>query len=82
MRPVKINSLAKDAPIVRDKRCVPPAPGMIANFVSTKPNLVLAVPTRMSQARANSRPPPNATPSKAAMTGTLKILIYKATLYV
>jgi hypothetical protein len=37
-RAVKINSLAKAGPIRRERRCVPPAPGIIAILVSTSPS--------------------------------------------
>lgn len=69
-----------DIPINRGKRCVPPAPGIIPNFVSVKPsfavlarriqhiesmNILSILPAiRISHAKANSRPPPNAKPWK------------------
>lgn len=37
MRAVKINSFAIAGPTILDNRCVPPAPGIIASFVSIKP---------------------------------------------
>mmetsp|Transcript_2256 Transcript_2256/g.4833 ORF Transcript_2256/g.4833 Transcript_2256/m.4833 type:complete len:200 (+) Transcript_2256:307-906(+) len=67
--PVQMSSLARDAPINRGSLCVPPAPGMIASEVSGSPRTAFVEAIRMSAARANSRPPPTATPSMAATTG-------------
>ncbi len=53
----------------RGSRCVPPAPGIIPREVSVRPSLTCAAATRKSQAKANSRPPPKATPFSTAMTG-------------
>lgn len=44
-RPVKMRSFAFDGPSKRTRRCVPPAPGMIPNFVSGKPIFVAPGPT-------------------------------------
>ncbi|KAF4518144.1 hypothetical protein B566_EDAN008846 [Ephemera danica] len=41
----------------------------MASRLSTKPNLTLEAATRRSHARASSKPPPNAAPSIAAITG-------------
>uniref|UniRef100_A0A1A9V7K2 Uncharacterized protein n=1 Tax=Glossina austeni TaxID=7395 RepID=A0A1A9V7K2_GLOAU len=68
-RAVKINSLANAGDKIRGSLCVPPAPGMIASLVSTKPILAFSAAVRISQARAISKPPPSAAPSKAAITG-------------
>jgi len=43
-RPVKMRSFAFDTPSKRTRRCVPPAPGMIPNFVSGKPIFVAPDP--------------------------------------
>lgn len=43
-RPVKMRSFAFDSPSKRTRRCVPPAPGMIPNFVSGKPIFVTPDP--------------------------------------
>lgn len=48
---------------------------MMANFVSTRPNLAFIDATRRSAASAYSRPPPNAAPSIAAMVGCGKSAI-------
>jgi hypothetical protein len=45
---------------------------MMANRVSTRPIFDILPATLMSQAKAISKPPPNATPSMAAMVGTGK----------
>ncbi|RNA07465.1 hypothetical protein BpHYR1_025323 [Brachionus plicatilis] len=52
-------------------RWVPPAPGIMASFVSTRPILADEDATRISQANAISSPPPSATPSIAAIIGTV-----------
>mmetsp|Transcript_14007 Transcript_14007/g.19159 ORF Transcript_14007/g.19159 Transcript_14007/m.19159 type:complete len:248 (+) Transcript_14007:293-1036(+) len=70
LRPVYIKSFALAAPTFRGKRCVPPAPGIMASPVSGRPNLAFFPATTMSAVRAISNPPPKATPSTAAMTGT------------
>jgi len=43
-RPVKMRSFAFDSPSKRTRRCVPPAPGMIPNFVSGRPIFVAPDP--------------------------------------
>lgn len=43
-RPVKMRLFAFDSPSKRTRRCVPPAPGMIPNFVSGKPIFVAPDP--------------------------------------
>lgn len=68
--PVKINSLARAIPINRTNRWVPPAPGIIPKEVSGNPTLAMVLDaTRMSVAKANSKPPPTATPSMTLMVG-------------
>ena len=54
---------------MRPSRCVPPAPGMIPSVVSGSPTFTCAAATRRSHTSASSRPPPNATPLSAAITG-------------
>ena len=48
---------------------MPPAPGSTPSLASGRPSLASGVATRMSHARASSRPPPIATPCTAAITG-------------
>lgn len=55
---VNINSFAIAEFIRRGNLTVPPAPGIIANRVSTKPNLAEAEVTLISHPRVNSNPPP------------------------
>ena len=57
-RAVNISSFAIEGPTTLGSRCVPPAPGIIANLVSTNPIFAVADATRKSQANAISRPPP------------------------
>mmetsp|Transcript_12839 Transcript_12839/g.25991 ORF Transcript_12839/g.25991 Transcript_12839/m.25991 type:complete len:109 (-) Transcript_12839:18-344(-) len=64
-RPVQMSSLARETPINRESRCVPPAPGIISDM----PKIADSEATRISQAKANSNPSPSATASTAEMTG-------------
>ena len=66
-RPVMMSSLAREDPIRRGRRCVPPPPGRIPNSTSGSPSRESSAPTRKSQARASSNPPPRAYPLMAAM---------------
>src|SRR5688572_20240174 len=68
-RPVIMNSLARVIPIRRSARWVPPLPGIMPSRISGNANSERRVATRMSQARASSRPAPMAKPSIAATTG-------------
>uniref|UniRef100_A0A2M4AWW4 Putative secreted protein n=1 Tax=Anopheles triannulatus TaxID=58253 RepID=A0A2M4AWW4_9DIPT len=68
-RAVKMSSLAMAGFRMRGNRWVPPAPGIMPSFVSTRPSFALVATTRISQASAISRPPPSAAPSIAATTG-------------
>ena len=61
------------APTKRGKRCVPPNPGVIPSPVSGWAKRALLEAIRISQAIANSQPPPNAKPLTAAMTGQREI---------
>lgn len=81
--------MAIAGPTILGNNCDPPAPGIIANFVSTKPILEFEEAILISEARAISRPPPTnfslknylnkqrylptATPSIATKTGILKL---------
>lgn len=58
IRAEKINSLAIDGFISLGKYWVPPAPGIMASLVSTNPRRVSDEATRMSHAKASSKPPP------------------------
>ena len=69
LRAVKISSLALAGPISRGSRCVPPAPGMMPRAHSVSPIFASLPSTRRSHDSASSQPPPNATPSTAAMVG-------------
>ena len=61
--------MARDGPISRGSRWVPPAPGMMPSRISGWPTLAFSPSTRKSAHRASSRPPPSAYPVIAAMTG-------------
>src|SRR5688572_8152441 len=56
--PVRHISMALVTPTAGDRRCVPPAPGMIPRRTSVSPSLASSAATRRSHARANSNPPP------------------------
>ena len=66
-RPVKMSSLARDDPIRRGRRWVPPPPGMTPSRTSGSPKRASSAQTRKSQASASSSPPPRAYPLTAAM---------------
>ena len=55
--------------IMRDSRCMPPAPAARPTRGSGRANVALSDATMMSQASAISKPPPMATPLTAAITG-------------
>ncbi len=67
--PVKMSSLALPLPTSRGRRCVPPAPGMMASRVSVSPIEAAVETMRRSHASASSVPPPRAMPFTPAMTG-------------
>ena len=50
--------LARERPISRASRCVPPLPGIMPSFTSGSANSLRAVASRMSQDSAISRPTP------------------------
>ena len=55
--------------IVRDRRCMPPAPAARPTRGSGSANIAWSEAMMMSQASAISKPPPMATPLTAAITG-------------
>ena len=67
--PSRIISRARPRPTSRERRWVPPKPGISPRPVSGSPNLALSLAYRKVQAMANSHPPPRANPLTAAMTG-------------
>ena len=67
--PERIISIARPSGTARGSRTVPPAPGMIAHFVSASPKVALSEHTRMSHASAISSPPASACPLTAAIRG-------------
>ena len=68
--PNRISSLARASPMSRGKRWVPPDPGITPSRTSGMPSRAILAATRRSQHMANSRPPPRAFPSMAAIVGT------------
>jgi len=66
---VKIIRFARATPTVFCSRAVPPHPGRVPMPSSDSPTLASVAITRISQASASSRPPPNALPSIAAIDG-------------
>ena len=56
-------------PTSAGNRTVPPAPGMMPRVISGRPIRASSAAIRISQARANSSPPPSAYPSITAMVG-------------
>ncbi len=66
-RPERISSLARDDPIRRGRRWVPPPPGITPRRISGRPSRASSAQTRKSQASASSSPPPRAKPLTAAM---------------
>ena len=69
LRPVRISSIARDFPMARVRRWVPPAPGIRPRRISGWPNRAVSEATMMSQSMASSHPPPSAYPLTAAITG-------------
>ncbi len=55
--------------IARGSRCVPPAPGMMAQRTSVRPNVACGAAMRRSQASACSSPPARQKPLTAAIIG-------------
>gem|GEM_PF-5894007 len=72
LRPVSSRSRPAWIPTSRGRRWVPPAAGNRPSWTSGRPSTVAGVSAamRLSQAIANSRPPPRQVPSIAAITGT------------
>ncbi len=66
---MKTSYLARAVPTILAKVCVPPAPGMRAQYVSGKPSKAPLVAILMSVFKASSKPPPRAGPSIMEMTG-------------
>lgn len=55
---VNISSLAMDGFVILGRSCVPPAPGITASLVSTKPSVAFDEAILISAAKAISKPPP------------------------
>ena len=72
VRPVRIMSSARALPTRRDRRWVPPLPGMRPRLISPKAKLARSPAKTMSQSNASSTPPPIARPLTAAMMGLSK----------
>ena len=70
--PMQIHSIALSAPITRDRRTVPPKPGIRPSLTSGKPTLAFSDITRKSVDKHISKPPPNAIPLIAVRVGTGK----------
>ena len=68
-RAVRMSSLARDLPISRGSRWVPPAPGMMASEVSVSPSCACGAAMRRSQASKSSVPPPKAKPLTTPIVG-------------
>ena len=64
-----ITSFARESPISRASRCVPPEPGIMPSPISGSPSCASSVQTRKSQASASSRPTPRQKPRIAHTTG-------------
>ena len=60
---------ARDRPIRRASRWVPPLPGIMPSRISGRANCVRVVARRISVARAISKPTPKQYPSTAVITG-------------
>lgn len=68
-RAVKTSSLVLATPIILDRVCVPPAPGIRLQYVSGSPIKESFVATLISAFRASYKPPPKAGPSIKQITG-------------
>ncbi len=77
VEPLRIILSDSWSPTALGRRWVPPKPGMMPSFTSTRPMLVLglSVAMRWVHARASSRPPPRHTPSMAATEGMESLAI-------
>src|SRR5436190_484595 len=64
-----MSEMALASPVSRGRSCVPPAPGMMPSVTSGSPTTASAAAMRASQPSAISKPPPNAAPEIAAITG-------------
>ena len=78
--PVRMSSSALPSPTTRDRRWVPPLPGIIPRETSGRPTLAPSTATRISHASASSQPPPKAKPLMAAITGLLSRAIISVSL--
>lgn len=75
---VNIISIAFDLPTSLISLYVPPAPGIVPNFNSGKPNLAFEDAIIISHIRANSKPPPSAYPETAAIIGFLQVVVKRS----
>jgi hypothetical protein len=72
VRPVRIISIARGMPMRRDRRWVPPLPGIRPRLTSPNEKVAVSAANTMSHSRASSTPPPTARPFTAATIGLSK----------